>query len=326
MARVAMKPSLLASLASTSLLLVACSGGVDVVGSPGPSTSSSSPSDPERTPSSISPSDPAQPSEKDEPTKPVQTNPPPPKKSTPQPSGGGPAATDADCDAFAATYCAKASACDAFTWTAMGSACTERIASVCKARAAAPGTGVTTASLATCGATYGSATSCYDAFATWQGEPCPVTGSLALDADCTFHEQCDTGYCTGTNDHECGKCAALPTPQNVPTAELGEACTLGGAGPQCNIGLGQWCQLAANTCTEVVFADLAEECGFVGDDLVLCKPGAVCKMGGSSGTWCIKEKSLGDACTPASGYEVCAYGMTCLEGTCAYPTAAAICK
>jgi hypothetical protein len=303
------------------LLLGACSGSSssDVLGPAGPSSSSSSGG--AGTGTTTTPTDPVDPSGPDDPSDPPQDDPPQAKP----PVTTSPPATAADCDAFAAKYCAKAEACDALLSMVLGLDCADRIANVCKGHLSAPGTGFTTAALATCGNAYAAAAACDDAFGSAQVAACSFKGTLPANGVCAFGEQCASGYCTGTADNTCGKCATAPAAPATTLAKLGESCDLGGSGPRCNSQLGLWCDSGTKKCEAIAIAGLGESCGLVGDDLVMCGPGGTCKWGSGTGT-CLAQKALGASCTAASGYEECTFGSTCLGGKCAYPTAAAICK
>jgi hypothetical protein len=235
-------------------------------------------------------------------------------------------ATAADCDSFAATYCAKADTCGAFVTKLVGTDCADRVASVCKAQIAAPGTGMTTASITACGSAYTAAVTCSDAFGAAQLSACATFGSLSLNAQCAFGHQCASGYCTGTPKNECGICATAPPMATTTFVGVGESCVLGGAGPHCNSNFGLWCDTATKTCEEIPIVGLGESCGYVGGDIVVCGPGGTCKSSTGGGGTCVAQKALGAVCTAASGYEECTYGAACISGTCAYPTAAAICK
>lgn len=310
------------------LALVGCSGSAasDVLGPNGSPSSSSSSSgststDRDDTSPSTSSSDPGDPPSTDPPDD--DPSKPPPSKPPPTTS---PPATAADCDAFATTYCTKADACDALLSTLLSTDCADRVANICKAHLLAPGTGFTTAALTACANAYGAAASCADAFAPGQPSACAMKGSLALNAKCAFDDQCASGYCTGTQDNECGVCATAPAMPTAAVAGLGESCDYGSAGPQCNSNLGLWCDGPTKKCEEIALVGLGEACGFVGDDLVMCGPGGTCKWGTTGSGTCLAQKAIGAACTAASGYEECAFGAMCLGGQCAYPTAAAICK
>lgn len=318
-----MRASLLVfASAFASLLVVACSGSSssDVLGPAGASSSSSGGAGTETT---TTPTEP--PADPEDPTDPPNGDPPkddPPRK----PPVTAPPATAADCDSFAAKYCAKADTCDALLTKLLGTDCTDRVANVCKGHLAAPGTGFTTAALTACGNAYATNATCDDAFGSAQATACSMKGSLPTGATCAFGEQCVTGYCTGTADNTCGKCATAPGAPTTPSANLGESCDLGGAGPHCNSNFGLWCDSVTKKCEEMPLVGLGQTCGFVGDDLVLCGPGGTCKWGTSGVGTCVAQKPIGAVCTAASGYEECAFGTACIGGKCAYPTAAAICK
>jgi hypothetical protein len=303
------------------LALVACSGSSssDVLGPNGsPSSSSSSSGSTSTDRSDTTPPDEDLPPS----TNPPKDDPPPTKP----PVTTSPPATAAECDSFAATYCAKADACDALLSKLLSTDCTDRVANICKARLAAPGTGFTSANLTACGNAYGAAATCADAFGAAQIAACSMKGSLALNAKCAFADQCASGFCTGTQDNACGTCATAPAMTSTTYVGLGESCDFGGGGPQCNSNLGLWCDSSTKKCEAMTFVGLGQDCGFIGSDLVMCGPGGTCKWGtGGTGT-CLAQKAIGASCTAASGYEECTFGSACIGGTCAYPTAAAICK
>jgi hypothetical protein len=319
LARGAMRASLFA-FASASLLLVACSGSSssDVLG---PGTSSPSSSGGAGTGTSTTPTDPADPKDPSDPGDPPKDDPP-----TKPPVTTGPPATAADCDAFATKYCTKADACDALLTKILGTDCAERISNVCKGHIAAPGTGFTTTALTACGNAYSATATCDDAFGAAQITACSFKGTLANGAACAFGEQCTTGYCSGTEDNECGKCGPAPAMPPTTYVGLGETCDPNGSGPRCNSNLGLWCDYGTKKCEEMLFVGLGQPCGFVGDDVVMCGPGGTCNWGTSGSGTCVAQKAVGASCTAASNYPECAFGSACIGGTCAYPTAAAICK
>jgi hypothetical protein len=305
-----------------SLLLLACSGSSsnDVL-APAPATSSTvDKNDP----------DPAPPSQSGQPTDAPPTNTPPPKNDDPPetkpPTTTAPPATAAECDAFATKFCTKAETCGGLLTTMLGTDCSDRVGNMCKAHLAAPGTGFTSAALTACGNAYGTATTCADAFGATQAAACDIKGSLPLNAKCAFADQCASGYCTGTEKNECGVCATAPSYPTPTYAGLGEACDYGGSGAKCNTSLGHWCDSSTKKCEEITFAALGQSCGFIGSDMVLCAAGGTCKWNSGGTGACVAEKAIGASCTAASGYEECTFGTTCIAGTCAYPTAAAICK
>jgi hypothetical protein len=306
------------------LAIVGCSGSSsnDVLGPNGSPASSSTSSDtnqttppPKNDPNA--PGDPNNPST-DDPTEPTQPTKPPTTTSPPP-------ATAAECDAFAAKFCAKASACDSLLAKIVGTDCSDRMSNMCKAHLSAPGTGFTSAALTACGNVYGSTTTCEDAFGAAQASACSIKGSLALNAKCAFADQCASGYCTGTAENECGVCATPPSYPTPTYAGFGEACDPVGSGAKCNTALGHWCDSGTKTCEEIGLAAIGEPCGFVDTDMVMCSAGGTCKWDSGTGT-CVAEKAIGASCTAASGYEECTIGATCIAGKCAYPTAAAICK
>lgn len=304
-----------------SLLLLACSGSSssDVLGPGGASSSSSSGSSSGSsgsTTTTTTPTDPGDPPPTDTSEPPVT---PPPVTSPP--------ATPADCDVFAAKFCPKADACHHVVAKMLGTDCESRVAGICKSRLSAPGTGFTQAALASCGIAYATMT-CDQAFGAVQPAACNFKGTLPLNSECAFDDQCASGACAGNDDDECGTCAAKPTtPPAKPLGKLGDACDNSGqSAPACNTSLGLWCGASTNTCVEMKFVALGEACGFVGNELVMCAQGGTCKYGaGGSGT-CVAQKPIGASCTSASGYEECAFGTSCIGGKCAYPTAAAICQ
>jgi hypothetical protein len=303
-----------------ALLLVACSGSSssDVLGPPGGSTQTNAPNEPnENTSSTTTPNDPSTPGD-----------PPPddPPNTTKPPTTTSPPATAADCDAFATKFCPKAETCNHLVSKLLGTDCADRVANMCKAHIAAPGTGFTTAALTACGNAYSTLT-CDQAFGAVQPTACNFKGTLALNASCAFGDQCATGYCTGTAENECGKCAASPAaPTTTALAGLGDSCdNAGQSAPRCNSSLGLWCDSGTKKCAEIALAGLGQACGFVGEDLVMCAQGGTCNWGNGSGS-CVAQKAIGAACSTTSGYEECTFGTACIGGKCAYPTAAAICK
>lgn len=324
MARGGMRASF---VAFASLLLFACSAcsgssSSDVL-APAPAASSTvDKNDPAPPPSPAQPSDPDEP-EDVPPTAPPKDDDPPPNT---KPPTSGPPASAADCDSFAAKYCAKADTCNALVSKLLDADCTDRVATMCKAHIAAPGTGFTTAALTTCAGIYGAGTACEDAFGAAQLTACDIKGSLPLNAACAFADQCASGHCMGTANNTCGTCATRPPMATNAYAGPGEACDIGGAGAQCNAALGLWCDPGTKQCEEIGLAGLGQGCGLIGDDLVLCGPGGTCAWGGGGSGTCVVPKAIGASCTAASGYEECAFGSVCLAGKCAVPTAAAICK
>jgi hypothetical protein len=88
-------------------------------------------------------------------------------------------------------------------------ACIERQGSACQARATAPFTGSTAATIESC-AHATSNQSCDDFLNLQHPDACTPTGSLAEDASCWTGDQCRTGYCRLTNGSFCGACAAIP--------------------------------------------------------------------------------------------------------------------
>lgn len=276
--------------------------------------------------------------QKNDPTESTTSNPPTsnpptksedPKKEDPKkddpPVTTSPPATPSDCDAFAAKFCPKATACNHLVSKLLGTECVDRIAGICKAHLGSPGTGFTQTALTACATAYTTMT-CDEAFGDVQPAACNFKGTLTTNTACAFDDQCASGSCAGNDNDSCGTCQPKVTTSNAPKAKLGETCDNSGqSAPQCNTALGLWCD-ASKKCADIPLASLGQACGFVGQDLVLCNAGLACKYGSAGSGTCIATKPLGTACTKPNGFDDCTFGTSCIAGTCAYPTAAAICK
>lgn len=227
----------------------------------------------------------------------------------PLPAIAGPPPTAAECDAFAAKYCAKGVSCGAADVTMLGASCEKHVAAQCNAQGAAPGSGLTSSALVWCEDWFESTVACNDGFP-GPYRLCNVLGTLPIDADCVFHAQCASGYCeSGVNS--CGTCAPAPNNWNVYHQELGNGCDSNQS--QCNYALSLWCGFSSKTCVPIQYASAGEACLFINsNDLAFCEPGLTCKTTSSSSVGvCVAAKALGAAC---------------IDGVCAYPTAAALCK
>lgn len=306
----AMKTSF--AFASLAFALVACSGSTDSVADPTGSSSGTTP--PGDTTSSTSPTQPS-------PSSTGTGTPTPTATATPV---VGPPATAADCDAIASSYCTKLSACNYVAAKLFGTACESRMSSWCKARAAAPSTGLTSAGAQVCASALTTLT-CDVAFGGSQPVACSFKGGLALNAQCAFDEQCATGNCSAT-ETSCGKCVAAEPPKTPKvTVGLGETCDNSGTtAPQCNSALGLWCD-STKKCAAMPLVGVGQACGFVGQDLVLCEAGGSCRWGSNGSGICVTEIAEGGACNATNKGE-CAVGTTCVNGACGYATAAALCK
>jgi hypothetical protein len=127
-------------------------------------------------------------------------------------SGGtGEAQADAGedgCQVFLHAYCAQFQAChtllfDSFLYGTVD-ACVQAFTPACNAELTAPGTGATSATLASCGQAL-SPLDCGTAATTWPSQ-CFAAGSLANGATCQFSSQCRSTYCDLTSP-SCGTCA-----------------------------------------------------------------------------------------------------------------------
>lgn len=193
------------------------------------------------------------------------------------------------------------------------------MSSWCKARAAAPSTGLTSAGAQACAGALTTLT-CDQAFGANQPAMCSFKGGLALNAQCAFDEQCSTGNCSAT-ESSCGKCIAAEPPKVAkPTAGLGEACDT----VACNGALGLFCD-STKKCAVMPLVGVGQACGFVGQELVLCEAGGSCRWGTTGSGTCVTEIAEGGACNATNKGE-CAVGTTCVNGACGYATAAALCK
>lgn len=239
-------------------------------------------------------------------------------KSDPPATTAPPAtATAADCKAWATAYCAKAGACGHLAAKIMGAACEARMTGACEAHVSAPGSGYTKQALATCTSALPTMTC---------SEGCAFVGTLPLGADCAFDDQCASAACDASGV-KCGECVVAPKAAPAPKAGLGEVCDEGGkTAPDCDAQIGLWCDGVTKRCAEIPTAALGGSCGYLGGMIVMCASGGTCKPGTTGSGTCVAEKALGEACTGGAGYDECAFGTKCIAGTCAYRTAAAICK
>ena len=299
-----------------ALIAVACSSseGTSIPDStPGSKTD---PTDPNN------PSNPSKPSNPSTPGKPTDPNPSP--------------ATMADCDAMASAFCQRLSTCDHLVTKLLGSVatCAERYSRHCVNGAAAPGSGLTHAAVATC--TPGIAnTSCDDL--TGGGAKalgpagCSFEGTLADASKCAFGQQCKSGSCTA-QDGQCGVCE--------PVAALGGSCAGSitcAARAYCNVStgkcalrtaLGQACGTGSGDhCVEngscvngicTAFGSTGQACDKNGVTAPMCdlSNGSACIGSPNKCTPFPITKSLGATCGfDASNLTLCGPGLSCAYGT-----------
>jgi hypothetical protein len=252
--------------------------------------------------------------------------------------GGSGVSAQQACEDGASAYCTELATCSQIAIPSDygdRTTCTARRTQSCVNALAAPGTGMTPATIETCVAAY-STWSCADFINGVPPAACrPQPGTGASGASCAFDAQCQSAFCSIPRGGECGQCANAPA--------LGTSCA---DLAHCPSGL--FCTKNSQVCTTHATSggacDDDTTCGYgfrcVGADATkdiegICTAavsvdGGACDRTGATGSECDSALNLyctkGDTCAP---YESASSGQPCKfvsdAGTYTYCTGGATC-
>lgn len=195
--------------------------------------------------------------------------------------GGDEGSSDAmlACAQWASAWCAREQACTPYAFTqAWGSSatCNERRGAACRARLAAPDTGLGVADIRSCATTVGEVGCDVFSVAQWLPACQAKPGQRALAAPCGDDSQCQSAYCRTDGKGSCGTCAVR-----------------GGLGKPCNDKADCEGDLACAATSAIKKCAARALAGESCDATRICIAPAVCQ-GGS----CVAPAASGAACDP----------------------------